>query len=750
VDPLKPLIMPLAEAATDEKMIGGKAANQARLQKAGYRIPDGFCITSLAYRQLINANDLDQKIRFELGRKSFAAMRWEEIWDAALRIRSAFLNTSIPPDFLKALRSAHQSLGASKPLAVRSSAPGEDSSQRSFAGLHESVVNISGEESLLNAVRVVWASLWSDAALLYRRELGLDPAASMMAVLVQEMVQEDYSGVAFARDPREPEKQSVIIEAVPGLCSGLVDGAVDPDRWVLDPESNKVLAWKPGKRDQPSAGQPILAPEDLQQLLVVLRDVEDLFGWPPDLEWTGRAKALTLLQARPITTRDEKPGDERSWYLTLRPGSKQLNDLCKRVAEELIPRLEVEGGDMAAENLSDYDDQKLADAIEARVQKVRAWKEIYQEEFIPFAHGVRQLGLYYNDAVRPEDPYEFMGLLQGQSMLASRRNEGIVALAGCLKDHPDLRQALTEASKEEIISWETIRRQIDAIPGAEAFIHDFEDLSKSFLDIAFKDERLEDRPDLILKVVIALSDAQVASGNKGTGAGQTEPDMKALENRLLAAVGRDREEEAREVVRVGRISWRLRDDDNLLVGRLVSQLLKAIKTGEERLRSKGRLAVNARTGEKSASLIAQALRQPGGGRVVLPALKETPEKAPVPDSRESPRQILGQPASPGLVTARARLIRGLEDLGRFRAGEILVCDAIQPTMTHLVPLAAGIVERRGGMLIHGAIIARELGIPCVNGVDRAAEVLKNGDLVTVDGYLGIVTVGPPEFELEEA
>ena len=69
-------------------------------------------------------------------------------------------------------------------------------------------------------------------------------------------------------------------------------------------------------------------------------------------------------------------------------------------------------------------------------------------------------------------------------------------------------------------------------------------------------------------------------------------------------------------------------------------------------------------------------------------------------------------------------------------------------MTHLVPIASAIVERRGGMLIHGAIIARELGIPCVNGVRKAADVLSDGDLVTVDGHLGIVTVGAADFELE--
>jgi pyruvate,water dikinase len=97
-----------------------------------------------------------------------------------------------------------------------------------------------------------------------------------------------------------------------------------------------------------------------------------------------------------------------------------------------------------------------------------------------------------------------------------------------------------------------------------------------------------------------------------------------------------------------------------------------------------------------------------------------------------------------------RVVRGRADLGKFRHREVLVCDAIQPSITHLVPLASAIVERRGGMLIHGAIIARELGIPCVNGVRDAADVLHDGEAVTVDGNLGIVTVGPPEFDLELA
>ena len=77
----------------------------------------------------------------------------------------------------------------------------------------------------------------------------------------------------------------------------------------------------------------------------------------------------------------------------------------------------------------------------------------------------------------------------------------------------------------------------------------------------------------------------------------------------------------------------------------------------------------------------------------------------------------------------------------MQQGEILVCDALDPNMTFVIPLSAGIVERRGGMLIHGTIIAREYGLPCVKGISGVTDIIRTGDLITVDGYLGIVVVG---------
>jgi pyruvate,water dikinase len=88
----------------------------------------------------------------------------------------------------------------------------------------------------------------------------------------------------------------------------------------------------------------------------------------------------------------------------------------------------------------------------------------------------------------------------------------------------------------------------------------------------------------------------------------------------------------------------------------------------------------------------------------------------------------------------ARVILEPEDLLDFKSGEVLVCDALDPNMTFVVPLASGIIERRGGMLIHGAIIAREYGLPCVTGIPDATELIRTGDVISVDGYLGIVVI----------
>ena len=748
MDSMKSFIIPLAQAAaTDEKIIGGKAAKLAKLNQAGFRTPAGFCITIGAYQQFIRANRLDEKIAFELGRKSFESMRWEEIWDAALRIRSAFQLAEIPIDINAQILKALEKLGPRKTLVVRSSAPKEDSASASFAGLHESYVGIAGEKKLLNGVRSVWASLWSDAALLYQRELGLDPMHSAMAVVVQELIEENISGVAFGADPRNPAADQSIIEAVPGLCRDLVDGVLDPDRWILRRSTGEALEMQHGKRAGVASQLPLLQTDDVQRIYQALQGIEHLFGWHPDTEWTGRGDRFTLLQARPITTAEPGPKDEKAYYLTLRPGEQRLKRLAKKVADELIPQLEAEGEKLAAEDLSHLSDEQLAHAIEARQQSFQQWKKIYRDDFIPFAHGVRHLAAYYNDAVHPADPYEFVGLLKGQSLISTRRNQKMMGLAKQIKSHPALKDALQKLISESNENWQELSQQLEQQPHGIEFLENFQNLLDQYLDVSYGKERLKNQPFIVLKNILEMARTQKSDvSQKSIEAEKTS--VTSLEQKLFDAVGKDSKAGAKEILHIGRISWRLRDDDNLLLGRVESQLLRAINEGADRLRAAGRMKSETSVNQKFGGIIADALRNPEGGEVFIPA--EQPEATKIFNKQTGvkPRQLIGQPAAPGLVSGKVRIIRTPDDLGKFQAGEVLVCDAIQPNMTHLVPLASAIIERRGGMLIHGAIIAREMGIPCVNGVPDAADILEDGELVTVDGHLGIVTVGEAEFELE--
>lgn len=734
-------LIPLSEAlAPGESKVGAKAVRLAQLGRAGFRVPRGFCLPVACYERFLHDNKLDLKIHLELGRKPLSSMRWEELWDTALRIRASFLAGEVPSAVSAAVRQVVDTLGPAQPLAVRSSAPGEDRGQMSFAGLHESVVGSTGMDAVLNAVRVVWASLWSDAALLYRTELGLDPLHSRMAVVIQEVFDERPSGVAFSRDPRGGAEPHAVIECVPGRCSDLVDGTVEPDRWLVELASGRVLQWHPSSERGDDTR--LLKETDLARLCATLEKAESLLHCPADVEWTGRGEGLTLLQARPITTHPSQSDDPRPWYLSLRPAARRLRALAEHVSRQRIPELERLGERLASQDLLGLEDLDLAAAIEEQAGGVEHWNHIYWEEFIPLAHGVRQLGIYYNDAVCPEDPYEFVGLLKGQDMVAMQRNRLMLKLAATIREHPRLRQVLTAVQSDTEI--QALTPALASFREGADFAAGLESVLGLYMDVAYAGERLAGRPDVLVSLLLEMADAEAPRLRPPA----VEDAAARLERRLYDAVGPGRQREAAEIIDIGRLSWRLRDDDNVLVGRLESQLLRALRVGAERLRQTGRLRTELAPRLEDAKPIAEALRRPESEPVVLASPAPAISPATARSTAGRARQLVGQPASPGLASGRIRVVRSTDDLKRFRAGEVLACQAIEPTMTQLVPLACAIVERRGGMLIHGAIIAREMGIPCVNGIEDLLGRLADGDPVTVDGHLGIVTVGPPDFALE--
>jgi pyruvate,water dikinase len=716
--------------------VGGKALQLAALGRLGLRTPSGFVVTTDAYARFVAEGQLGQVIRAELGRKNPADMRWEELWDAGLRLRRSFLATAIPAEIEASLIAALQSVGSERLLAVRSSALGEDGLARSFAGLHETVLDVSGLEELTAAIRIVWASLWSDAALLYRRELDLRVDSSRMAVLVQPMVEATPSGVAFGRDPRDPSADREVIEVVPGRCADLVDGRRDPERFVLAHSSGRLVSSRSG--DQ--GATPLLDESDLRRLHEVLQVVERCCGWPPDMEWTGRMSQLTVLQARPITG-GALADDERTGYLALKPSTRRLEELRVRVVEELIPALAAEGERLAEVGVETLDDAGLAAALEERAGALERWRRVYEEAFIPFAHGIRALGTRYNDLVRPEDPFEFLDLLAGEDLLAARRNAALGALALVVRARPELRATLTQAL-DDGTDWTALLRRLDATAGGPELVSQLEELAGVF-DVAWEGVRLQDSPAQLLQCVVAAADRSGDAPSRD--AAEVGERRERLEERLLEAAGPSRSAEVGRCLQTARLSWRIRDDDNLLLGRVESQLLRATREADRRLRDSERLSGAPANGEHAWDLAAR-LADPAAATLELahPAAAERVECEASPGTTRQ-RQLSGQPAAPGFASGLARVILGPQDLTAFRPGEVLVCDAIQPQMTHLVPLASAVVERRGGMLIHGAIIARQLGLPCVNGVPAGTKRLRTGELLGVDCHLVVVTVGEAEL-----
>ena len=701
--------------------VGGKACSLSAVLQSGLAVPQGIVVTAGAYDTFMRLTRLREKIMMELGRKEIGSMRWEEVWDAALRIRNLFAATPISDMLRERLSEGIFPFAQGRQVVIRSSAPGEDSAELSFAGLHESFVGITGLEEILHHVKLVWASLWSDRALLYRRELKLDPFKSRMAVVIQELVEGDVSGIAFGQHPANPSSR--VVEAVYGLNQALVDGSITPDRWTVDRATNRIVAHEAGDctrmmRPGPSGptfvaiederrSSPPLKESDVEAITEANGRLERLFKSPQDMEWTMAAGRLIVLQSRPITTASTGSQDRRPWYLSLTRSFENLRDLRVKIEGVLIPQMIAAAGEMADEDLTACGDEALATIVAHRARRYLEWVDVYWRDFIPYAHGIRLFGMLYNDVVQPKDPYEFMALLAETDLEAVRRNDMLQALAGVVRKDPSLRSALQAGMFLEA----AFNRQLDEFIAA-------------FGDLACGAGACLSGRNAVAAIVVQLAERPAAL--------RPRTSYSVLRENFLSCFSEDRRAFADEVLQLGRSSYRLRDNDNIYLGRIKMQFVRALETYEKGFGSAEAL-------KRKHSDIAAAVDM----------LPDDHPSRPVPAVRaletadfiSKARQITGQPAGPGVARGTARVITGQGDLLSFKASEILVCDSIDPTMTFLIPLASAVVERRGGMLIHGAIIAREYGLPCVTGVENATALIRTGDVLTVDGYLGIVTIG---------
>ena len=724
------ILSPLEVKPDHRNRIGPKAYALSLMAREGFNIPDTLFLTVDAYNAFVNAAGLRERILLELNRKKFKDMRWEEIWDCATRIRHIFLKKQIPDPLKSYLTEKIQLRFKGKALAIRSSAPDEDASGSSFAGLHESFVNVRGTSSILDHIRLVWTSLWSDAALLYRQEIGLDVDKSEMAVVLQETVTGNRSGVVFSQNPND--ETQVIIESVYGLNQGLVDGMVEPDRWVLDRDKKTVLSHKSVQRKHwmiPSetgvemtplpedlSRRPPLSSEEAIDICELAFQAETLFKAPQDVEWTMKKDALYVLQSRPITTLSpSETEDKRAWYLSLHRSVENLKALRTTIEETLIPEMAKTAKELSEQDITVLSDRELAGEVRRRWKINQHWVNTYWEEFIPYAHGVRLFGQYYNDAMRPDDPYAFMNLLTQTKMASLERNQLMEDLAAMVREDRQLLECLKSGA--------VLERDSKFSEKVNQFIEKFGDLSCAVT--GGTDCATDTRPLFKLLLEMAINPSSLAFRKQPRNA-------LTLQQRFFERFQGSKRKEAEELLDLARSSYRLRDDDNIYLGKIEAQLLNAVKEAKSRVESSERRGTHTSELDDLKSVI-HNLDYGNGKRELTISSNEYGFKI-------NPRQLVGQPAGPGLSRGKARVIRHHLDLQDFKNAEILVCDSVDPNMTFVIPLAAGVIERRGGMLIHGAIIAREYGLPCVTGIPDATLLIHTGDDITVDGFLGIVTI----------
>ena len=831
----------------DLPSVGAKAARLGEARRHGLPVPDGFCVTVAAYRAAVGA-------RGAVGGPPGA----------------------LPQDVAEAIAAAYQRLVRDRPVpvAVRSSALGEDLPEASFAGQAATWLNVQGFQALEQAVLACWASLWSPGAVAYRARVGADAPDAAMAVLVQVQVPCEASGVAFSQDPLGAG-DAVLIEAAWGMGQGVVGGEGAVDRWWLDratlapvrePQvARKEVQWLPaagpegGLRREPVPPHlrevPALTPAQAEAVAALALRLEALFGAPQDVEfgfWNGD---LVLLQSRPVTAGvdpffESGPADPgRLWTAGFvnerfpQPVSPLGWTLVRSLLEDLAFRQP-----LAYLGVHDLDGQEITRLHRGHPYvDVRVFQHIYK---------------VFPDALLPEDAARFFprGEVALRRKVARPRGLWDPALWASL-GRVLLRDRYLWSPWHNYAQWmafeerctqclDALARDLDQALGRPAqerpralwaVVEAGQDLSRELLAIHRWSLTLAD----VLYTLLRRACLRLAGPARGAElAAALVADVetvsfqmnRALEDlaaccqeeggtEALRGGGRAAQALAQFLGQYGHRSYSLDlyvppfGEEPSQVVALVAGLLeggpprpgdrerlpwerhlrglRAWKAAflrmlaglarryvwlreEQRFVWQRILALQRRALLEMGRAWAEGGLLPTAERVFFATLEEVrqaalgerPLDAPrlarrwrtfqrlcqddarLPPSVAYPPFLRGQepleetdgPAlglagvvvSPGLVQGPVRVVRSPADLARVRPGDILVAPALDPGWTPIFARVAGLILESGGQLSHGAVVAREYGLPALVGVAGATHLLPEGSVVVLDAHNGRV------------
>ncbi|SPP63855.1 PEP/pyruvate-binding domain-containing protein [Nitrospira lenta] len=312
-----PLVLPLKDC-TNRFLAGGKAAGLARLLIEGFPVPHGFCLTVEAYRKFLRDQQMDAAAIWRQVQSATGAARVALLEDCRRRIQEGRLTGECLTELERHLRAMRHPVD--QRWAVRSSATNEDETHASFAGLYHTELGVAGEQ-LGSSVQAVWASLWDESVATYYERIGWSDRPPAMAVVIQPVLDAHAAGVLYTIHPVTGRQDQAVVNAVPGLAAGLVDGTMTSDQFTLQWDTStsrarvqeRVIAKKERALRLGAAGvcdqelvssereRPSLTDEELETLVQLGKRVETALDQPVDIEWVMDRQGLWFLQARPVT-----------------------------------------------------------------------------------------------------------------------------------------------------------------------------------------------------------------------------------------------------------------------------------------------------------------------------------------------------------------------------------------------------------------------------------------------------------------
>jgi len=316
----------------DVEKVGGKCANAGEMLKIGIPVPPGFALTTIVYNTFLSQTGAQEEIEAFLNRFSEWPKTLAQCDEVSRALSNIIESKEIPENLVKVICSAYRDLckrtGVSNlAVAVRSSGIAEDMPSVSFAGQYESYLNVKGEKELLKKVKACWASMFTPRAISYRMHHNMGVLAGAISVMVMKMVNVRSAGVAFTAETVTGDRAKIVVDGNWGAGESVVQGIVNPDHYVIDKETLRIVERQISKKeryyalteggteqkeiDQDKQGIPCISNEEAIKIAELAKRIEECYGQPQDLEWAIDQKLaypsnVFLVQTRPVTALVEK------------------------------------------------------------------------------------------------------------------------------------------------------------------------------------------------------------------------------------------------------------------------------------------------------------------------------------------------------------------------------------------------------------------------------------------------------------